>query len=419
MAQVVGNQVKLNNGQTITPQQGGWYDGQQFWGGTLSQPGQINAQSNQQGAGQAVSNEVIAQTNPANVSYVQQQQKAAGVTPTAGMGTPGATPSGASGYSMPTQPTIDLQATYDKAYNTPEITSAQAEVNAADQKILAAQKARDEATAINNDNPFYSEATRVGKINQINEKYNADLTTMQNEKNLAAGKLAQLKSDAEIKINLAMKQYDINNQQYQDQLKQFNALLSAGALVNAAPEDIAAYATAVGMPYAMIAGVVAQQKKEEIKPQMITSTDDNGNVTATIIDTATGDVIKQTSLGTIAGGSSGTGGIGNKNVNSLKKDVANWMTLEQLAQKYVGIIDQNTVVSVYNTFHSQKGDTWGTAKQNQQQLNELFGGTKAVPLAQLPADDKANINKIKDGIKQGLFTREDAAAQFPEYAPYF
>lgn len=39
-------------------QQGGWYSGRQYWNGTLSAPGVINSQSDQQGAGQAVSNEV-------------------------------------------------------------------------------------------------------------------------------------------------------------------------------------------------------------------------------------------------------------------------------------------------------------------------------------------------------------------------
>ncbi len=38
--------------------QGGWYSGRQYWGGTLSEPGKIHPQSNQVGAGEAVSEEV-------------------------------------------------------------------------------------------------------------------------------------------------------------------------------------------------------------------------------------------------------------------------------------------------------------------------------------------------------------------------
>ncbi len=55
-------------------QAGGWYEGRQYWNGQFGAPGQI-INPNQQGAGQRVSNEVIAQTNPKNVAYVQQQEQ--------------------------------------------------------------------------------------------------------------------------------------------------------------------------------------------------------------------------------------------------------------------------------------------------------------------------------------------------------
>jgi hypothetical protein len=32
MAQVVGGKIKLGSGALVTPQQGGWYDGQQYLG---------------------------------------------------------------------------------------------------------------------------------------------------------------------------------------------------------------------------------------------------------------------------------------------------------------------------------------------------------------------------------------------------
>lgn len=46
-------------------QQGGWYEGRQYWNGTFSAPGQIHSESNQQGAGQMVSGEVLQQTSVA------------------------------------------------------------------------------------------------------------------------------------------------------------------------------------------------------------------------------------------------------------------------------------------------------------------------------------------------------------------
>lgn len=62
-------------------QQGAWYDGRQYWNGTLGEPGKIHPESNQQGAGKSVSKEVVSQTNPANVNYIQAQQLQAGVNP--------------------------------------------------------------------------------------------------------------------------------------------------------------------------------------------------------------------------------------------------------------------------------------------------------------------------------------------------
>jgi hypothetical protein len=70
------------DGITADFQQGGWYSGRQYWNGTLSAPGAINSQSNQVGAGQAVSPEVIKQTNPNNVSYIQSQQGGQSSAPT-------------------------------------------------------------------------------------------------------------------------------------------------------------------------------------------------------------------------------------------------------------------------------------------------------------------------------------------------
>src|SRR3972149_5120240 len=94
MAQVIGSQVKLDNGKLITPQQGNWYDGQQFWAGTLSAPGQINPRSDQPGAGQYVSEEVNRQSAAAQgvpyqqfSSYLQgQQQKYGAPAPSAPQG---------------------------------------------------------------------------------------------------------------------------------------------------------------------------------------------------------------------------------------------------------------------------------------------------------------------------------------------
>src|SRR3972149_2710417 len=301
-----------------------------------------------------------------------------------------------------TQPTIDLNAIYESSYKSPEIQKL-------NEEITAKQKARDEAVAIVNDNPFYSEATRVGKIAKINEKYNDDATTLQNER---AMKLA----DAEIKVNLAMKQYDISNEAYKNQLSVFNSLLSAGGLTNATGEDIASYAVATGIPTSLIQGIADKQKQEAIKPQVFDNTDDNGNVTLSIVDVNTGNIINTTSLGKVGGGSGGGGELGSKNLQKLKTDVSNWMNLTELAKKYVGVFSKDEVLSVYNTFH--QNDDWGPPSDSSEQLNKIFGVSKAGGVESLTSGDKANVNQIKDDIKNKLYTREEAVQAYPEYAPY-
>jgi hypothetical protein len=368
--------------------------------------------SNQVGAGQIVSAEVQKQSNP-NAPVLGNPQPTnapAPATPTTG-----AVPSAITS----TRPTIDLQKVYDTAYTTPEIQSANQAVTQADQNLVAKQKEYNDAVALINDNPFYSEATMNGKVAQLDKKYQADVANLQNAKSLAADSLAKLKADAEIKVNLSMKQYDIDNQAYKDQLSIFNSLLDSGGMLNASGTDIASYAVALGVPTSMIESVIQKQKNDQIKPQLVTQTDDNGNVTVASIDLNTGKVIGQTSLGTVGKPSGGTGGLGTKNVQSLKADVEKWMTLQELAQKYVGVIDQATVTSVYNAFHSKAGDPWGTAKESPQQINEMFGGMKGVSYSSLTAQEQSFIQSVKDQVKSGMLTREDAVSKYPLYSQYF
>ena len=305
-------------------QEGSWINGQQVWGGQLGPKGVI-INPNQPGYGQPVSKEVVDQTNPANWAYLHP-----GDVTGAGTGMLGGT--GA--------PTLDLQSVYNSAYNTPEIKAAQAEY---DTKV----KARDAALASVNDNPFYVEGTRVGKQAKVNEAAGNDLTRLQNQ-------LAQLRSDAEIKVNIATKQYDINNQAYQNNLSMVNSLISSGGLTGATTADLAKYASLTGMPVSLLQGVLEKQQQalatgNKLQTDMITSTDDKGNVTVAIIDTQTGKVIGKNSLGVIG-----------------------------------------------------KTSTVG----------------EVVPLAKLSAVDQGNIKDLKNKISTKQLTREEAVSMFPNYAPY-
>lgn len=159
MAKIQGNQVLLDNGQLITPETGGWYDAQQFWGGTLSAPGVINSLSNQQGAGQAVNPEVVKQSNidqglipGTNEAYIAKQQQI--VNPSGGAGT---------GNPSTTGVVSDSQKAYDALNSS---------MNA---KRAEADKRRSEV----NENPFLAEASRVGRIAKIDSMLNDSLATDQ------------------------------------------------------------------------------------------------------------------------------------------------------------------------------------------------------------------------------------------------
>lgn len=296
MAKVVNGKVILNNGQVITPQTGGWYDGQQYWNNSLSNPGEFNANNNQAGQqGQAA-------VAPQDQNFVNQQRQQQGLpaqtyAQPSQPGTPdggGGTGMGLSGSTMFNQPSIDLNALYDKLFNDSGVKAKQDEL---------AQKEKDfvEAKGINNDNPFLNEASRVGKEAKLEQLHVERTANLQNE-------IATKKADIETRLNIATKQFDINSQQAQQAFQQLNSLISMGALANASGEDIASITRATGVPSSMLYSIIDKQKQDSaIKPTLINSTNDSGEVVVTAIDPNTGKVINQTSLGRI-GNAQNTGG---------------------------------------------------------------------------------------------------------------
>jgi hypothetical protein len=83
MATVVsGTTIKTNDGKTINAQNGGWYDGQQFWNGKLGAANVVINPEQTAGYGKQVSNEVIAQTDPGNVDYIRSLSSPSQVTKT-------------------------------------------------------------------------------------------------------------------------------------------------------------------------------------------------------------------------------------------------------------------------------------------------------------------------------------------------
>lgn len=355
MAQILnGNQVKLNNGQVVQAQTGGWYDGQQFWNGTLSAPGFINSQSNQQGAGQAVSNEVIAQTNPNNVAYVQKQQQTykpsdnSQTIPSGG--TPAVSGDTSSGIGFTAPQTINLPQLYEQLYQGSGIRDLEAKLNS------QIQSTNDQVAKIK-DNPYLSEATMSGRIAKIEAKAASDQKALQDQ-------IATQKADIETKLNLQTKQFDINSQAAQRAFQQYTSLLESGALNNASGEDIANITRATGLSSSMIQSAINAQKQKNVTTSTI-QYDDGKNQGFVVINDKTGEIINRQVIGASTKKTTGSGGLtaDQKNqaaktqiIQEFQKDAQAGYTLSQMFQLYAGLIDANQIYTLYNTYSKYGSD---------------------------------------------------------------
>lgn len=361
MAKVVsGNKIKLNNGNIIEAKQGEWWDSQQFWDGTLSDPGQINKLSNQQGAGQQVSNEVIAQTNPANVAYVQQQRQQAqpqqqapavpygnNANPTSG-GQPGA------GVNFqPSTPTIDLQGLFKKYQEESGIGDLEKKLSGYIDEYNTAQAAI-------NDDPFLAESNRVGRAQKLSTDFDNRVANIKND-------IATKKADIETKMQLDMKQFDINSEAAQAEFNKFQTLLSMGALDNASGEDIANITRATGISSDMIRSAISTTKQKNTPTQLI-SYDDGVNQGFAIVNPQTGEIIKQQVVAASnAGGSSGSSILNESRQFELDQKQAPALaaqaakggkTLKDMISFYSQWLDPTTIYNIYN-----QNSIYGAAKE--------------------------------------------------------
>lgn len=338
-------------------QQGGWYNGRQYWGGTLSDPGVIHQSSNQQGAGQAVSKEVNAQSAAAQgvsapqlESYLQQQRKVVPKTSTPSQSTAGGGGTGASGaMSLPgggggtgagisAQPTLNLPELYKTLYDSSGISLLEGDLSAKEKEYI-------EAKGKINDNPFLSEATRVGRVAKIESLYNERTASLRND-------IATKKADIETKLNLETKQFDINSQSAQQALSQFNTLLAMGALDSASGEDIANITRSTGLSSNVIQSAINSKKAKDVDTQVITSTNDAGVVTAVVINPKTGEIINKQSLGSIGNAQNGKATSESEKqayyINSLREDASSGVQLKDIFKLYTGYVDPNMILQLYN-----------------------------------------------------------------------
>ncbi len=249
----------------------------------------------------------------------------------------GGSTGGGIGYQAP--PTIDVNAIYQQAYNEAGIAALESSLSAKQKEIDDRRRAFSEAEANVNENPLYAEATRVGRIRRLEEQAQRDINNYISEAQGIQNNIAMKKADVETKLNIALKQYDITRQSVADSVNQFNSLLQLGALNNASGADIAQIARSTGLTTSMIEGAISKAKQSDIKPQVIQSTDAAGNVTVSIIDGQTGNLINQRSLGKIASGSSGTGSGSSLSDKYLTQAIAIINDEDTSTQKGAGAIE--------------------------------------------------------------------------------
>lgn len=349
-------------------QQGGWYAGRQYWGGQLSDPGVINPLSNQQGAGQAVSAEVNAQSASAQgvsaqqlEAYLQQQrdiqakaqvQPTQQYTPADNSGIPVAQGDGAGvGYQAPA-PALNLPDLYKGLYESQGISAIEEGLN-------KKAKAYADAQSKINDNPFLSEANRTGRIQKLTIDYN---NSVKNDQDL----LAMKKQDIATQLDIATKQFDIESQSAKQALDQFNVLLQSGALAGASGNDIANITRATGISSSMIQSAIGAQKEKD-RQTSVTTVDDGKNIYSVVIDTKTGQIINKQAISASKPVQGAKPTESDKQAyysNALRSDAQNGMTLAQIFQLYTGYLDPNTILYLYNA-----NSKYGPAKESADQLS--------------------------------------------------
>jgi hypothetical protein len=242
--------------------------------------------------------------------------------------------SGGNGFSSPNAPTVNLQSVYDNALNGANVQGLQAEADAVQKQIDDRRVALTDATGKINDNPFYSEATRVGRVAKLNDVANSDINNFTNQLGIATGKVSSAKADAQVKLNIATQQYNIDDQAYQQSVNMFNQLLTSGALNGVSSDDIGQISVATGLPISVVHSIIETSKSSQNKPSLMTVDDGiNQQVVAVSSD---GTILSKNILGPSVAKT--TGGGGAADTKATEKQAASDMLTEIYTtfQKLVG-----------------------------------------------------------------------------------
>ncbi len=252
-------------------------------------------------------------------------------------------------------PTINLPEIYNNLYT-------QSGVSDLETKLSDQTKAFTDAQSKINDNPFLSEASRVGRLQKLQTDFNNNTTGIRTD-------IATKKADIETKLNIQTKQFDINSQQATQALSQFNTLLSSGALSSLSGDDIASITKATGMSSAMINAAINANNAKNVTTSTI-QFDDGTNQGFAIINTKTGAIIKKEVVAASkpVTKSSTTADTKTDYITWAKTDAKSGKTLDDMMAYYDGYLTRQQIFDLYmsanyyknsNTQVADAKERWG------------------------------------------------------------
>jgi hypothetical protein len=365
----------------------GWYDGYNYDAATNTfgdVRGQAWSQNNPAARGSMISDEVNAQSAAAQGKTTQEfntylkgsnntpaaKAAAAAKQTTSGGGGGSSLGSGTGVSGGAASSSFNVTETYDKLYQDLGIDALKSDVAAKQAEITARRERLAEAQGTINENPWYAEATRTGKLRRLEEQAQADIENIAREQALLQAQVDEANQQLATKTNLSTQQYQIDRQSAADSVAELNTLLQSGA--DMSNINVGDFAARTGMSTETISALVAASQAQEIKPSVIQSTDDSGMVTVTVIDQNTGAIVGQTSLGRI-GNAQNSGGskaseseISRYYMDNLRGDVASGSGVRQIFQLYSGYLDPNQIIQIYNASSPN-----GPAKESAEELAAL------------------------------------------------
>lgn len=280
---------------------------------------------------------------------------------------------------LPAAPTINLNDQYNNLISESGISDIERQANETQAQIDALEQEAADARAKVGENPFLSEAALNGRIAKIDKKLGEKTAVLAKQLGNFQTSIQSKKDEVNNKLGLTVQQYNLDRAAKQDNMTNFNTLLASGALIGATAADIAALAQQTGLAPSFIQSAIKQSQVSE--PQIITQTDDNGNVSIISIDKKTGNILNTVSAGKLGKADNSGGGSSAGNIKaSFKTDAESvqgrniegtWVgQFPQLVLKYAPYMSLEEIYKEY--LATPLGKKYGTPSEDPSDIKSLY-----------------------------------------------